>query len=168
MQQLQVEFLRDEFHRQVRAGQRAGGAVTQLARVGFGVGNKVGPVFQWRVSRHHHAECIAGDIQHIGDVLDGVPVDFGCVRQPEHAQRYLRNRVSIGRRTLQLLRRQRAAGTGLVFNDDRLAENFRRVVGQLTHRDVGRPACRKPNDQLDRSRRKRSGLCLRKGAQRGE
>ena len=168
MLQLDAGFLRNQLGRQVRAGQRAGRAIGELAGIGLGIGDEVGPGFERAVGRHHDAKSVAGDVQHIGDVLDRVPVDFGGVTQTENAQRDLRQGIAVGRCALQLLRGQGAAGTGFVFDDDRLAKNLRGVIGQRPHGDIGRPASGKSDDQLDGANRKALGLRQPQSRQGGQ
>ena len=152
--ELDADLLRDQLGGQVRAGQGAGRAVAELAGIGLGIGDEIVPVLDRAVGGHHDAERIARDVDDVADVLDRVPVDLGRVGQPEHTERNLRQRVAVRRGGLHLLGRQRAAGARLVLDDDRLAQRLRGVVRQRAHRDVGRPARRKSDDELDRSGRK--------------
>ena len=158
MQQLQALRLGNQFHGEVRAGECAGGAKTELTRVGLGPAHIVRPGLERRVRRHHQAEGIAGDVQDVADVLDWVPINFGGVGQAKHAQRDLRQGVAIGRRGLQRLRGQGAARAGLVFNNHRLAQNFGGAIGQRAHGDVRWSASGERNDEPDRLGRKALGL----------
>ena len=160
--QLDPQLLGDQLGGEVRAGQRAGGPVGEPARVGLGPADEIGPGLEGRIGGHDDAEGIARHVDDVGDVLDRVPVDLGRVGQAEHAQRNLRQRVAVGRRGLQLLRRQGAAGTGLVLDDDGLPQDLSRRCRPGAHGDVGRAAGREGNDELDRP----GGERLRKRAER--
>jgi len=147
--QFDARLLRDAFGGQVRTGQGAGGAVGQLAGVGLGVGDEVGPGLERAVAGHHDAEGVAGHVQDIADVLDRVPVDLGGVADAKHPQRGLRDGVAVRLRGLQLLHGQRAASARLVFHDHRLAQDLAGVLGELAHGDVRRAASREGDHQLD-------------------
>ncbi|KAF0118356.1 MAG: Type III effector NopBP [Xanthobacteraceae bacterium] len=155
----------DVHHGDVQRCACAGGAVGHRVRVGAGERDEVLHRLVRAVGADRRAEAVAGDVDHVAEVGQRVEGHPRHVRQAEHGDRHLRQRVAVGPGAGGHLRRaERAAGAGLVLDDDALAEMGLRRFRQGAEAHVCRAARRPRHDQRHRPAGK---ACLRQ-TRRGE
>jgi hypothetical protein len=113
----------------VRRGADAGGAVAQLAGIRLGVGDELGDVAggNRRMHRQHVGrDADQADVRHVGDrVVAKLLVERGA--DAVRADIAQHQRVPVGRRLRDQLRCDRAAGAGLVLDDDLLVPDRRQA-----------------------------------------
>ena len=140
------------------AGSAAAEAVGRVGRGGLGQVLQRGRA-RLRVGHDQHRRH--AQQRHVGELLDRVVGLLGHGEGADRQRRAVRQhqRVAVGRRAHHVHAAQRAAGTGLVVDDDRGAQRLAQRLGDDTRDDVAGAAGGKGDDDADRF--------VRVGGQRG-
>ena len=139
---------------EVRAAADPGRGKVQLAGIRFRRGYKVGERLPLGVLAGDQHVRPAAEQREVGEVLQRivgkarVDARVGDVRGRVREQR-----VAIGRRVYDHLRADRAAGTGAVFGDHRLAPDLLQLCRECAADDVGGASGRECDDQANGLRR---------------
>ena len=139
----------------------AGRGITDLAGIGFDIGDQLGNRLHRnrRIDLHHQRH--AHDAGDRGDVADEIEIEILVQRGVDGIRRgHREQRVAVGRRAHHRLGADIAAGARLVFDDEGLAEPLGEPLAHQPHDDVLRAAGGKADDQVHRPRR----IVERKGA----
>ena len=138
----------EQLGRQMDGGAVAGGGIADLAGIGFRIGDELGD----GLGRHRRVHL--HDVRPIRDAGDRRDVVEEVVRQllvergvDRVRRRDDHQRVAVGRRRDDRLRRHIAAGARPVLHDDLLAEPVRQTLRHDARHDVGRPAGRESDDR---------------------
>src|SRR6478609_5238918 len=92
------------------------------------------------------------------EVLNGVVIELVERRCNRVTHRLHEQRIAIGRRTSDLLGRDRAAGTGAILGDDLLSPCFGELLTEQPSGSIDSAAGRKRNDETDRFGRVTRGV----------
>ena len=151
---------RREFQRvQMHDGAVAAGRVIELAGIGLGVGDQLLHVLHGQRGRHQQH---AGGIGHMRDRRE---ILLDVVGQARHQMRRNRMRAARGEQQRRAIRSRlhafgrtnRAARTGLVVDDELLAQILRNALRDHARNQIGRTARRKRHDHAHRLARPRIG-----------
>src|SRR4029453_8600472 len=134
------------------------------SRVGGGPGHQLFESLELRAGRDDDSECVARDADDVADIGGRVPSDFLRVWNAKGSEWNLRYDISLGARRLQRDDAERAAGTRLVLDHDRLRQVLGGGFGQRAHRDIGRSAGWPGADERDRLGGENFGLRREGGA----
>ncbi|MPM57889.1 hypothetical protein SDC9_104716 [bioreactor metagenome] len=169
MQRVDARVTLEPFTRQVVDGTVASRAVGQLIAFLAAKVDQIVVGLERRIRRHGQVVGVAG---HQGDgreVLDRIELhaflDVGNDGQRAAAADH--QRIAVGRGLLHQIGCHRAAGTGLVVDDEALAELLRQLLGQHAGHDVGGAACGETDRDGDRFFRVACGRCQRGKAEGG-
>ncbi len=158
-------LLRNLLHRDVQAGAGARRSIVDLAGIGPRVIEEFPEALPRRIVADDDAEGVAADADDVGKVVCRIQAHLTHEWQAKDGDRYLHQRVAVGRRVLgNLLRPQHASRTRPVFNDDLLLEIFFGSRSERPHPDIGGAARCPRHDQSHRP----TGVILRGRRRRGE
>ena len=151
MQKFNAAFECDAFHGDVKRGANTGRTISDLARIGLGIGEEFFPILPGAIGLHHHPEKIAGQMDDIGEILHRVPGRAARHhREAEDGDGQLPDHIAIAALFLRHGRRgQGAAGTAAIVNNHLLSKIARSRFRQGAQLAIGGSAGRPGHDQAN-------------------
>ena len=141
MHRLDTGFGYEFFAGQMHGGAGARRAEQQLARIRAAMRDEITQGFDAERRRHHQRIGAVADVGDAGQIPHGVERKLGLHRHMDgNARGRGQQRVTVGRGLGHEVRRNRAAGAGTVFNDDRLAPVLAHLLADDARQRVGRAA----------------------------
>ena len=133
----------------------------ELARIGFGVGDKFLEVVGGKIFADHEQFGIFGGQSNRLEILLRIVAQIGIERRRQRigAEVTGQDRVAVGGGAGGAKRANGAAGAADILHHEFLAEMTREDVSDNPPGDIGGPAGRERNDDRDRSRGIILGLC---------